>query len=366
MSLSIEKLINLLESKGFIIKSYFTLKKYCLFIEIIQITYGDTFLLRLDQDKYQFQVSDDENVYRLKSIKINTKSREIVEEISRSVQARNIEESHYSLDPTVLDEINEDNKIKLEDLSREMIQRYKRPIHLPTIDDEEHILILKDLYRQIDRLKYCVQDIDYKLALNYQSYLCVLNKGDGSDLFQIIDYPLNSSRRLLISVDLKNLYGRIDQTDKDMRKIRESIYKLIRNVQNVHFRKIEMLLGNKSSFKDVYNDIKKMDTKYKENISNYTALLEKILCSEKEMLQQISSVTSNGTLQNDIDKSHFNHNLEQKLDHLYTVKDEAVTNMLILRDKRDHLSLTVDKILFDNIIMTSTILKNFDLLSNIL
>ena len=71
MTLSIDKLISLLEKKGFIIRKYYIQDGYCRFIEILSISTIDRYIISIS-DKYQFvpRTSDAALVYKIKSIPI--------------------------------------------------------------------------------------------------------------------------------------------------------------------------------------------------------------------------------------------------------------------------------------------------------
>ena len=50
----------------------------------------------------------------------------------------------------------------------------------------------------------------------------------------------------------------------------------------------------------------------------------------------------------------------------YSLKDEIIDNILNVQNQEEHISLIIDKILFDNTVMLDRIFKNLNDLSNIL
>ena len=54
------------------------------------------------------------------------------------------------------------------------------------------IQISNALNRQMERLKYCVQNVDYRLVIIFKSYLCFLHTEEDIDLFYIEAFPNKS------------------------------------------------------------------------------------------------------------------------------------------------------------------------------
>ena len=50
---------------------------------------------------------------------------------------------------------------------------------------------------------------------------------------------------------------------------------------------------------------------------------------------------------------------EEKLGKINSVKQDVVRNILLIKSKLENLSLKVDKVCFDNIVMLNAILQNF-------
>jgi len=104
-------------------------------------------------------------------------------------------------------------------------------------------------------------------------------------------------------------------------------------------------------------------------IASFEALLEKMLGSERQVLtrlydleQKFKTEKSLKGLYGDIQKSHQKEKIEAELNRLEKTKNDIVKNILQLKDKREYLSLTVDKILFDNIVMLNSVYNNFETL----
>ena len=66
-----------------------------------------------------------------------------------------------------------------------LTKKYHKNIKITKDNDND----LKCLKRQMERLKYCVQNIDYRLVIIYKSYLCFLHTEEDVDLFTIRLFP---------------------------------------------------------------------------------------------------------------------------------------------------------------------------------
>ena len=58
--------------------------------------------------------------------------------------------------------------------------------------------------------------------------------------------------------------------------------------------------------------------------------------------------------------------MSEEIKKNYRLKDEIIDNILKVQNQEEHISLIIDKILFDNTVMLDRIFKNLNDLSNIL
>ena len=67
----------------------------------------------------------------------------------------------------------------------------------------------------------------------------------------------------------------------------------------------------------------------------------------------------------DIEYSHEKKRIEDELAQIRRVKGEIMENIIRVKERLENTCLTVDKILFDNIVMLDTIFGNFDQLGEL-
>jgi hypothetical protein len=366
MPLSIEKLEQLLADKGLLIKRYFRLGRQCAFIEVIYVKTADTFMVSIPA-KYKFVIDTNSNkqVYKLKPIELDKRD---VNDYARSPDRIEIQQQYPGIDMPEEEEL----EIGDENVTDKLIDAYRRPITLRDLRIGDAI-DLKDVFRQLARLKYCVQAIRYKLVIIYKSYLCVLGADDSIGCFYIRDFPKIDQRRLLIAADLELLYKKIETIFQDIRQVREGIYRVLNTNQNSHTRNLQKLLERRAEVALSSQKVHQKKETFKAYIQNFEKLLDSTLRSELATLEKLynledganeAGASMKGVFQ-DIDKSHQKKRIEDELNRVEKIKEEIVTNIMSLKDKNEHVALTVDKILFDNIVMLDNIYKNFELLSQL-
>ena len=147
MTLSIIKLKELLISKGFNPINYFVMSGYYFYIELVCLKTSERIFLYIPS-KYEIQVQDLENTYKIKEIEMDKKE-EITDEYGNQPD---VEDIYKNID------LEEDK----EDLQSKLSKNYSKDIKLTDISDDDN-LILKSIFRQIDRLKNCVKNLNYKL-----------------------------------------------------------------------------------------------------------------------------------------------------------------------------------------------------------
>ena len=114
----------------------------------------------------------------------------------------------------------------------------------------------------------------------------------------------------------------------------------------------------------------------KEKLRNYTNsfrdLLHNISSNEQIILQKKAVVeekknldSSKGGLQYDIKYSHEIKRLDNELNHVQHIKKKISEKIQMTQNQEEHLSLIIDKILFDNTVMLDKIFKNLEVLAEI-
>jgi hypothetical protein len=352
MPLSIQKLEKFLSLKKFIPTKYFTIHSICVFIEIISIENSDVFLLYIPS-KYEFFVDKDKNVYKM----------QYYDEQNIDVD-ENIENTYKEI------EFNGTPEVKDGNIAPYLEENYKKSINIKDVpaDDTKEI---KNIINQIKRLGFCVQNVKYKIAINYKNFLCSIKRDDTVECYSIANYSMKNYKKLYITVDLELLYEKIDSVLLNMKTIREGIYNILGNNQFNHTKMINKLIEEKTNILELCNNTYINKNKYDHYIKESTEILGFISNAEKDIIKNIYETNEkykNKSLQglnNDIDKSHHISKLNEELTSVRKIKEEIVNTIFELKIKKDNTVLTIDKIMFDNSVMLDSIFRNVTLLSEL-
>jgi hypothetical protein len=359
MPLSLQKLEDLLLSKGFVCSKFFSLDGYCFYIEVFSLKTADVFLLYIPS-KYNFEISGDNvNVCKMKSINMDG-SDNIPDEYGKKQDDINMDDIYGNTYIEVLED--KDN------IEEHLENNYKRPISLKDISDED-MNVLKAIYRQMKRFKYCVQNLKYKLGIIYKNYICSIRRDDSIDSFILKNYRRDSVKRLMIIVDLETLIDKNEKLIYDIKVVRESVYSILERNQGLCTKVITKILENKKDIILIPKQVEKKKQIYNGMMLELFNMLKKMEISEEKILDEIHKLENNDKvdgIQNDITRLHNKTRYEKELDNINSVKSDITKNILCLREKIENKILTIDKICFDNSVMLDAMIKNFSKLKTIL
>lgn len=350
MPLSIAKLQDFLSSKGFVANKYFTMDGSCFFVELFCLKTADIFLLYIPS-KYHIQLQSGENAYKIKYIDM-TSSDNLADEYAGQPNNLDIENAygntqvHLSPGKDHIEEHLENN--------------YRHAISLVDISKDDTI-DLKAVYRQLKRLKYCVQNLKYKLGIIYKNYICAIRRDDSIDCFAVKNYTRDDLKQLVVIIDLEAFYEKNEKLSDDIRIVRESIYRVLERNQSTHGRVIEKIIENKKDIYAIPQLVESKKAKYDVMITQLEEMLAIMSEAEKKIMGELYELNSNGDqgLQNDINRVHHKTRLEKEIDKINGIRGSISKNMFILREKRDNAILSIDKIMFDNTVMFDCMVKNF-------
>lgn len=350
MPLSISKLQNFLARKGFIANKYFVMNGSCFFIELFCLKTADISLLYIPS-KYYIQVNFKENVYKIKYIDMES-SDNLPDEYAGQPNNFDIENTYGNMQVLL-----SPDKDRLEE---HLENNYRHAISLKDISKDDTI-DLKALYRQLKRLKYCVQNLSYKLGIIYKNYICAIRRDDTIDCFAIKNYTRGHCKQLMVIIDLETFYEKNEKVIDDIHIVRESIYRVLERNQNNHGHIIEKIIENKKDISVIPQLAEIKKARYSTMITQLEEMLAIMSDAEQKVLGQLQEINSDNTtgLQKDITRVHHKAQLEKELDKINNIRGAISKNMFILREKSDDAVLSIDKIVFDNTVMFDCMVRNF-------
>lgn len=364
MPLSLYKLEKLLSLKGFIASKFFVMDGICMYIEVLSIINAEIFLMYIPS-KYKFRVDKESSTtsYKIKYIDLD-ETDNIVDNYAGELDENTIENTYKEVD------INMSPSIKGGDIGQQLEENYKRHITLKDILTEDFKEV-RDIVRQLKRLKFCVQNVKYKIAILYKNYLCSIKRDDSIECYSIRKYDWKKSKKLFITVDLELFYEKIDSLILNMAIIRKGIYHILDKNHFTHNRTFQQLLEDKNNIINFSESTYIKKKEYEKYLKEAQEMLEAINTTEKHTLEKIYEINEQYNninlkgLHNDIEKSHIITKYNNKLQEVQKIKEDIVKTIFELKTKRENNMLNVDKIMFDNNVMLECVMRNFSELSKL-
>lgn len=363
MPLSISKLEKLLSLKGFVVSRYYVMYNIIVYMEIVSITDVDTFLLYIPS-KYKFIAPKGSNVFKIKYVDIDESIDNTADNYAGETDEHTVENIYTEID------VNMSPTIEGHNIASQLEENYKRSITLKDISSEDS-KELKDIFRQLKRLRFCVQNVKYKIAIVYKNFLCSIKRDDSIECFRIKKFIGKKCNKLFITTDLELLYEKMDSLMLNMSTIRKGLYHIMDKNHFTHGRTLQKLLNEKSTIIEFSDNAYSKKVEYEKYLKESNYMFKNINKSEKTVLEKIYELNEKYNnselkgLNNDIDKSHQLSILNTELTDIQNIKEEIVKTIFDLKTKREDTMLTVDKIMFDNNVMIECVLRNFKNLGKI-
>lgn len=350
MPLSVTKLQNLLEDMGFIPNKYFVMNGTCFYIELFSIKTTNVFFLYIPS-KYSFEMSPGQNVYKIKYIKMDS-SDHLPDEYAGTPDNIDIEAVYGDVDIQLSPDRDK--------IAEQLENNYNHPVSLRDISQDD-TTTLKAMYRQMRRLRFCTQNVKYKLGVTYKNYICSIRRDDSIDCFFVKNYPRTPYKRLLVIADLEMIYEKNDRINSDMDHVRSGVYKVLQKNQGMYSKVIGKMLENREEIARISAKAQLKKAQYDVLEAKLVKMFQIMVSAEKKQLekQEQFSRENQGGLQADISRVHELSQVDRELDKINRIKGELVRLLLQLREKRETVVLSMDKIMFDNTVMFDCMIKNF-------
>lgn len=358
MPLSLNKLEKLLTVKGLLPKKFFIMHNLCVYIEVLSISNADSFMLYIPS-KYEIHVGSGDDVYKVRYIDI-TEDGNIPGDYAGDPDNFDLEQQYDEVDI----DLSPDNR-RHSDMAGHLEENYNHPVSLKDISKEDTNK-LREIFRQLRRLKFCVQSLKYKLCILYKDYLCCIRRDDTFECFVVRYLRGPAERKLMITLDLETLYEKIDSVSVDIKTVREGIYRVLDKNQGKHIRNLQKMLEQKNDLTIFSDLVLHKKTRYADYLAKLELLLTNLGTAEKKNIEKLMEIEEKYSgeaslkgLHVDIEKTHQVAKYETELSRINVVKQELIRTILVVKAKHEDLALSTDVIVFDNIIMIDAIVKNF-------
>lgn len=355
MVLSLEKLIAITENNGLVPINYFTYKGDLIYLQTLSLKKGYSFMINIPR-KYHFETFEGDNVFSLKRLDITPDQLK-----NKHVSPEKIDYEKIYSEIKIAKEFNPD--IDEKELEEKLLESYRKQIYLNSSEKEEFTYI-KEIFRQIDRLKLCVAGIDYKISIIYKNYIATLSERGEIEFFLIKDFDKGAYRKMLVSLDLNLFFDNINKLEDHIQQILEQVNSILNKSQESHYFKFVTFLSTSAKIKERIDDINKSRLKINLLINNFENIINECDLKQKILTEKLGLLGKSQSMTNDLVYYKEKNDLETKINKLNEIKTKSVEKLISLRDKDSDSLLLIDGILFDNIVMFNTILNNFKKLDN--
>lgn len=356
--LSFEKFINFLDKRGYLCSIIYTVNNECVYAEVTCKQNSNIYYIYIPS-KYQISVPSRCKycVSELKFIKDVNIKEDIIQQYGGDQEEQLGTYNKIILDPRY-------NVSR--DIEGILSNQYDNEIKLDkkaTYQNND----LKCIVRQISRLKQCFSQIEYKLALVYKKYLCVISRNNEIDCYFVpkINY---THRNLYITFDLEMLYNTTyEDLENDFNKIKKSMYAIFNDNRQNHLRNIMSMFTNQSKIMNTIRVIDHKDHSYSNDLKQHTQLLSQLNHKEKKLYSGVKKmIEEKSNFTQDSKKIRKKNNMMIELKKIINLQNRLIESSTNAYKYKNNLLLEVDNILFDNIVLLDKIHQNFHILNQIL
>ena len=345
MPLSLTKLGSLLYEKDFIPLSYMRYESLCVFIEIVSLTSGISAILYIPS-RFKIPLSPGENVHEIELIDMEDDPADYFKD---PVTAP---EETYSAINLVNDEESAETQLK---------SGYKKSIKLKS-GEKSDVNVLKSIIRQLNRLQYCVDGLPYHLVIYESNYLCFMRDGE-SDCYVFKEIKSGYPRSLRVTATLETFHGKGLAMDDEMNQISLGIQKILDKNMSSHARYLDKLVEKKGNLLRFASLMGNKKSSYDSMVLKYRQLLAQLSNTQrKHMIEKKKFCELDGrsnTFDKDLQRSQIKSDFDRKIQYCVNVKRKILDEIIKLQSASDALSLSADKILYDNSVMMDKMFKNF-------
>jgi hypothetical protein len=342
--MSLTRLQELFQSKGFVANNYFTLEGYYKMVEIINFKTAVSLIVVIGEK------------YRVPSEKIKHEYQLIQKKVTGDIISGVADEADLRSSYREIDHIA--RSLETEEKLNEI---YDKPISLKGEENRSAEKFASTI-RQMRRFRLCVRNIPYKFALFDDDCICLLNADSEIETYYVSDYK-HKKRKIFIVTTIENFFS-TDDIEQSVMKINEQFYNILQDNQKIETMKIQGMIDAKRNIADrskkilemkklLFNKIQKLQQQHTVLLNKSSELNRKKKDLKSSQTQGIANDTVTRLTLEKI-RTDSEKNDEQQRD--------VIRNILDTRKELDEMCLVVDNILFDNMIMLSRISHNFRVL----
>jgi hypothetical protein len=211
-----------------------------------------------------------------------------------------------------------------ESMAGHLEEAYKHPISLKELSKEDKVDV-NDVYRQVKRLKYCVQTLSYKISIMFKNYVCIISKDNSIQCYMIKHHLAISFRRMLITLDLGLLCKNMKQSEQNIINVRKGVNQILDRNQVSQIGSLQKMQAETKNVIKYSTDVHQQKEKNEKYISTLEQILSQINIKEIRLIEMLgtlggSNVASYKGMQEDVITAHQKGKIENELGNLQNLK----------------------------------------------
>lgn len=347
-SFSIENLTSYLDSKQFRIIQLYSINGSCSFIRVVCGDTGDDLVISIP---FKYPMKSDKAIELVQFTDTEVDDRFVgsrdVKESYNEIKISGLEDDNLYLDPKEADRLLE--QYQAIDIDSESTDTLK-----------DNIVAYK---RQLDRLKFCTNNIKYKLCIVTPSSFCTITRQNGIECFAVKRGrpQKNEDKDLCIVIDLENFYDKVDNIHSDITRVYKNLYDIL---GRAHLKQTTVLSARVRQYQQLSTTLiekYKKKEKYEKSITSLNEVLSKIGKQESTLRKQLKELTNEkgGSLSLSTNKSFRIKSIEDDHDKLLKFKEDSIKLLTDIKSEYNNFVLDFDYSLFDSIRLFNQITSNF-------
>ncbi len=350
MSLSADKFQKLLTTYSMVPLRYYTKDDLMKLVEVMCLENGELFLVYIPSD-YEFRLPSGEEGYSLKQIEFDEDGK-LPSKYAAKLNDMELSEMYDKVDLLTETKLMD----KSVDVEKELIDQYRQKFVIPS-SEEAATEKVRDLLNQLDRLSKCLDSQSYTLSVLSNSLAVI----DRDHMYMIRGKEFKENRAYIVTVDFETLFQNIAYVAHDVTEINRAIHRILTKNHNTHMNRIDMCIDGMSKSRDILNDTVERIDRYHGYIESLKDILGRMRTREgdirialREMASRTAGISSEITMMKEREK------LEKELEWIMNTRTKVYEKVVLLQKKSRDMSLTMDKLLFENLLLMVTIQRNLN------
>ena len=216
---------------------------------------------------------------------------------------------------------------------------------------------------QLERLKFCTNNIKYKLCIVTKSSICYIDKRNSVECFAIkkSNPKVDEVKNLCVVVDIETFFDIPDSIVSDIKRVTKNLHNILGAANTKQTVLISQKIKQLQSVNEPLNEKYSKKEKYQKSIDKLTIVVVKIKKQERDLLSKISKLKkeSQSTNIGDTERKVFLlKNAEDEYTELMKFKNESVNLLSEIKLEYNNFILDFDYALFDTLRLFNCINSN--------